>query len=54
MWKYIKGNQLQNPRNKREILCDERLRDLFKSTKINMFTMNKELGSHLYDPSDAS
>jgi chromatin remodeling complex protein RSC6 len=28
MWEYIKGHQLQNPQNKREILADDKLRSL--------------------------
>ncbi|CAO2833423.1 unnamed protein product [Amaranthus hypochondriacus] len=29
VWQYIKQNNLQNPANKREILCDENLKALF-------------------------
>lgn len=53
LWDYIKSNELQNPRNRRQILCDEKLSSVFKSARIDMFTMNKELGAHLYDASDA-
>ena len=31
----------------REILCDERLKKLFKKDKVNCFTMNKYLTSHM-------
>lgn len=44
LWVYIKGNNLQNPANKREILCDAPLRAVFGTDKIDMFKMNKVLG----------
>jgi upstream activation factor subunit UAF30 len=49
LWVYIKGNELQNPVNKREIVCDEKLRAVFGSEKIDMFKMNKVLGDHLHE-----
>ena len=45
LWVYIKDNNLQNPANKREILCDDNLRPVFNADKIDMFKMNKVLGS---------
>jgi len=47
LWEYIKGNDLQNPSNKREIICDSSLRAVFGQDKIDMFKMNKVLGHHL-------
>lgn len=44
LWAYIKGNDLQNPSNKREILCDGSLRAVFGVEKVDMFKMNKILG----------
>lgn len=44
LWVYIKANDLQNPLNKREIICDDRLRPVFNADKIDMFKMNKVLG----------
>ncbi|KAF8967949.1 hypothetical protein BDZ97DRAFT_1655753 [Flammula alnicola] len=44
LWAYIKGNELQNPNNGREILCDVNLRAVFGVDKIDMFRMNKVLG----------
>jgi chromatin remodeling complex protein RSC6 len=41
LWDYIKSNNLQNPSNKSEILCDDKLRAVFHVDKIHMFTMNK-------------
>ncbi len=43
MWEYIKSHNLQNPSNKREILCDEKLEKLFKRKKVDMFKMTKLL-----------
>jgi hypothetical protein len=43
MWVYIKAKNLQNPSNKREILCDEKLEKLFKRKKVDMFKMTKLL-----------
>lgn len=51
LWEYIKGNDLQNPDNRREILCDSKLKAVFGVDKINMFQMNKVLGKHLHDES---
>jgi len=48
LWDYIKGNELQDPNDKRQILCDEKLHAVFKQDKINMFSMNKLLGNQLY------
>jgi upstream activation factor subunit UAF30 len=44
LWDYIKGNELQNPSNKKEIMCDDGLRAVFGCDKIDMFRMNKVLG----------
>ncbi|KIK69054.1 hypothetical protein GYMLUDRAFT_35098 [Collybiopsis luxurians FD-317 M1] len=49
LWVYIKGNERQNPSNKREILCDDNLRAVFNVDKIDMFKMNKVLGQHLHE-----
>ncbi|KAJ7818214.1 hypothetical protein B0H14DRAFT_2456463 [Mycena olivaceomarginata] len=49
LWAYIKANELQNPENKREIMCDPALRPVFNVDKIDMFKMNKVLGQHLHE-----
>ncbi|TVY44271.1 Upstream activation factor subunit [Lachnellula occidentalis] len=49
LWEYIKGNDLQDPADKRQILCDDKLQLVFKQDKVHMFTMNKLLGKQLYD-----
>ena len=42
---YIKDNNLQNPHNKKEILCDDKLEKIFKRKKIDMFQMTKVLST---------
>lgn len=48
IWQYVRENDLQDPQDKRMIICDERLRPVFKSDKVHMFTMNKILNQNLY------
>jgi upstream activation factor subunit UAF30 len=48
IWKYIKDHKLQDPNDRRQIQCDEPLRNVFKTDKIHMFTMNKVLNQNLY------
>lgn len=38
LWAYIKGNDLQNPKDKRFIMCDEALQKLFKKSKYKIRT----------------
>ncbi|VDC05655.1 unnamed protein product [Peniophora sp. CBMAI 1063] len=47
LWEHIKGHELQNPNDKREIMCDDALRAIFGKDKVTMFSMNKELSAHL-------
>ena len=44
LWEYIRQHELQNPSNKKEIICDDALRAVFSVDKIDMFRMNKVLG----------
>ncbi len=48
LWEYIKKNELQDPKNKRNINGDENLKKLFdgKAT-VNMFEMTKLVSKHL-------
>ena len=41
LWDYIKANDLQNPANKREILCDGPMKKAFNAKKFTMFEMSK-------------
>ena len=45
IWDYIRENNLQNPNDKREIICDEKFEKLFKKKKFNMFKMVKYLST---------
>jgi len=48
VWEYIKKNDLQNPKDRREILADDKLSKVFGSKKkVSMFEMNKHLSKHL-------
>ncbi|KAK8109277.1 hypothetical protein PG984_015078 [Apiospora sp. TS-2023a] len=48
LWEHIKANELQDPSDKRQILCDEKMYAVFKQAKVDMFQMNKLVGNHLY------
>lgn len=48
LWEHIKANDLQDPNNKRQIRCDEKMHAIFKQSKVDMFQMNKLLGHELY------
>jgi upstream activation factor subunit UAF30 len=49
IWEYIKANDLQNPADKREIICDEKLKKVMKRDKVTMFSMNKLITPHLIE-----
>ncbi|KAH9844436.1 SWI complex, BAF60b domains, partial [Teratosphaeria destructans] len=48
IWAYVKERDLQDPSDKRQIRCDDKMRQVFKSDKVHMFTMNKVLAQQLY------
>ncbi|XP_011001193.1 PREDICTED: upstream activation factor subunit spp27-like isoform X3 [Populus euphratica] len=48
LWAYIREKNLQDPKNKRNIICDESLRALFNVDSIDMFQMNKALSKHIW------
>ncbi|CAG8614878.1 1546_t:CDS:2, partial [Racocetra fulgida] len=52
LWAYIKENSLQDPNDKRFIVCDENLKNIFKQDRIHSFTMNKYLTDHLKKKED--
>ena len=47
VWEYIKKHDLQNPKDKREILADDQLKKIFGKDKCTMFEMNKFLSAHM-------
>lgn len=50
IWDYIKSKNLQNPEDKREIICDDRMKTIFGVDRIGMFKMNKQLGEYVILP----
>jgi chromatin remodeling complex protein RSC6 len=48
LWDYIKGNNLQEPTNKRMINADDVLRPIFGGrNQVSMFEMTKLVNQHL-------
>lgn len=52
MWAYIKANDLQDPSDKRYIVCDSKMREIFRQDKVHMFTMTKLISQQMYNPED--
>ncbi|KAJ8485642.1 hypothetical protein OPV22_018127 [Ensete ventricosum] len=51
IWEHIKLNQLQNPSNKREIRCDEKLKSIFEGRdKVGMLEIAKLVSAHFLKP----
>ncbi|KAJ9157550.1 Swib mdm2 protein [Pleurostoma richardsiae] len=48
LWEHIKANELQDPKDKRQIICDDKMQAVFKQNRVDMFQMNKLLGNQLY------
>ncbi|KAL9254030.1 Upstream activation factor subunit spp27-like protein [Drosera capensis] len=48
LWVYIRKHNLQDPSNKRKIICDEALRLVFDTDCTDMFKMNKLLSKHIF------
>ncbi len=48
IWVYIKGKNLQNPKNKRNIIADANLKKVFGGkAEVSMFEMTKLVSKHL-------
>jgi upstream activation factor subunit UAF30 len=48
LWEYIKKNDLQDQKNKRNINADDKLKPLFGGkAQVNMFEMTKLVSKHL-------
>jgi chromatin remodeling complex protein RSC6 len=47
LWDYIKARNLQNPANKRNVLCDAPLRAVMGKDEVTMFEMTGLVGKHL-------
>jgi chromatin remodeling complex protein RSC6 len=47
LWEYIKARNLQNPANKRNILCDGALKAVMGKDEVTMFEMTGLVSRHL-------
>ena len=47
LWDYIKQHNLQNPANKRNIVCDAPLKAVMGKDEVTMFEMTGLVGKHL-------
>lgn len=55
IWVYIKEHDLQNPDDKREILCDDKLKKIMGGKdRVTMFNMNTHVTHHLVEKLDKS
>ncbi|SCV01242.1 LANO_0F10814g1_1 [Lachancea nothofagi CBS 11611] len=51
VWEHIREHNLQNPSDRREILCDETMKPIF-GEKTTMFALNKCLSKHIFNAKD--
>lgn len=49
IWAYVRKHNLQNPRDRKEILCDKLMQAVF-GRNVTIFSMNKILLNHITDP----
>ncbi|HUH40406.1 MAG TPA: SWIB/MDM2 domain-containing protein [Castellaniella sp.] len=47
IWDYIKKHDLQDPKNRRNINADAKLRPLFGKDQVSMFELTKLVSQHL-------
>lgn len=47
LWVYIKKHNLQDPKNKRNIIADSKLKPVFGKPVVSMFEMTKIVSKHL-------
>ena len=47
LWAYIKKNDLQDAKNRRNINADANLKEVFGKKTVNMFEMTKLVSKHL-------
>ncbi len=47
LWQYIKRHDLQDPKNRRNILADTKLKPVFGKNCVSMFEMTKLISKHL-------
>ncbi|KAI5282658.1 hypothetical protein KEM54_002653, partial [Ascosphaera aggregata] len=49
LWQYIRAHDLQDPADRRQIRCDDKMKAVFKQDRVHMFTLNKSLAQNLHD-----
>lgn len=49
LWDYIKAKELQNPSDRRQIICDDKLKAVMKKGKVTMFNMNQCITPHILE-----
>ncbi len=54
LWDYFKKHNLQDPKNRREIRADAKLRPLFGKDRITMFEVGRIVNSNLEGGSSSS
>lgn len=54
LWVYIREHSLQDPGDKRKIICDDALRNLLGTNSTDMFKMNKLLSKHIWPLNNGS
>ncbi len=47
LWAYIKSKKLQNPKNRRNIMPDDKLSKVIGPKEVSMFDMTKKVSKHL-------
>jgi chromatin remodeling complex protein RSC6 len=47
LWAYIKKNNLQDSKNRRNINADDKLKPIFGKNQVSMFEMTKLVSKHL-------
>lgn len=47
LWAYIKKNNLQDAKNRRNINADDKLKPIFGKAQVSMFEMTKLVSKHL-------
>lgn len=52
IWSYVKKRDLQDSANKKILICDSVMKEIFKKDRIDCFEMNKVLSLHLTKKED--
>jgi upstream activation factor subunit UAF30 len=47
VWAYIKKHKPQDPKKRREIVADEKLKPVFGKARLDMFQMTKAISKRL-------